>query len=83
METLQRIERVMRRTFRVPEGYRVVAETTSADVDGWDSLSHAVFVMNIEKEFGVEIPLDAAYSLADVGALAALLDRLVAKRGEV
>lgn len=67
----------MRRTFRVPAAFEIGVSTSSADIDGWDSLSHAVFIMGIEQEFSVEIPVDEAYALPDVGALTSLLERLI------
>lgn len=75
-ETLEKIVAAMKRTFRVPSSFQICPETTSADIDGWDSLSHAVLIMNVEQEFGIEIPLDKAYALPNVGALAAVLEQL-------
>lgn len=75
-QTLEKIAHVMRRTFRLRDGYEVDPSTTSADVDGWDSLSHAMFIMELEREFNVEIPLEKAYSLANVGEMAQLLNGL-------
>ena len=69
-EILRRIGRAMRQVFSLPEGYVPLRTTTSADVNGWDSLSHAILMMKVEDEFGIELPLDRVYSLKDVGELA-------------
>lgn len=79
--TLERIAKVLRTTFHLPSSYSVTETTTSADVDGWDSLSHATLMMAVEEEFQLEVPLDEAYELADVGALATLIDRLLPAPG--
>lgn len=79
---LQRVGAVISETFRVPPGFRIVRETTSADIEGWDSLSYAVLIMKMEETFGLDLPLDRVYALADVGQLADLLRELEAgKKG--
>lgn len=79
---LERITNVMKATFRIPPGYMVNRATTSADVDGWDSLSHALFMMAIEQEFGFELPLERMYELPDIGALLDLLTECANARGQ-
>jgi acyl carrier protein len=61
-------------TFRVPAGYAVTRDTTSADVDGWDSLSHALFIIAVENEFAMELPIDKVYALANIGELVDLIE---------
>lgn len=68
-----RIQKVMVQTFRVPAGVAIERGTTSADIDGWDSLSHSLLIMNVEEEFGVDLPFDRVYELQNVGELADLL----------
>lgn len=69
----ERVREVMIRTFRAAAGTAIVNETTSADIDGWDSLSHSLLIMNVEDEFGVDLPLDRTYELQNVGELVDLL----------
>ncbi|HET9393791.1 MAG TPA: acyl carrier protein [Candidatus Rubrimentiphilum sp.] len=73
MEVLDKIVAVVRDTFRVPEGALIDEQTTSADVEGWDSLSHAVLIMKVEEAFGLDLPLDRVYALNNLGELAQLL----------
>jgi acyl carrier protein len=80
METLARVEEIIRKTFRVPASEQIVRATTSADIAGWDSLSHASLIMDVEEAFGVELPFDRVYELQDVGALADLVDEVVRSR---
>jgi len=70
----------MHKTFRISGGTRIDAQTTSADIEGWDSLSHAVLIMNIEEAFDVDLPLDRVYALNDVGDLVNLLREVSAAK---
>lgn len=72
-DVFERLAGVVRETFHVLPGTRVLQETTSADIDGWDSLSHAMLIMQVEEEFGVELPIERIYSLENVGELAELI----------
>jgi len=72
-ETLQRVRECVIATFRLPASTPVTRETTSADVDGWDSLSHAMLIMRVEEHFGIELPIDAVIDLANVGELTDLV----------
>lgn len=49
-------------------------DTEAADVEGWDSLSHAILMLRIESHFGVRLPLDQAYDFDNVGALADFIE---------
>ena len=79
MEVLDKVVAVVRKTFRIPGSVRLDAQTTSADVEGWDSLSHAVLIMNVEEAFGVDLPLDRIYTLNNLGELVNLLRQAGAK----
>ncbi len=65
---------VMRETFRQPQ-LSVRMETTAEDVPGWDSLSHAVLLMNVERAFGIVFEPADILDLPTVGALASLIAR--------
>lgn len=47
--------------------------TTADDVDGWDSLSHAIFVMRVEGAFGQRLQPKEIFALTCVGDLVELL----------
>ncbi len=76
--TLEQVAVVMRRTFRLTESISIGRETTNLDVPGWDSLSHALLIMGIEEEFGLTLPLEKMYDLANVGELVDLISGLQA-----
>jgi acyl carrier protein len=61
----------------------VTPETVSSDIAGWDSLSHVYLIMNIEQEFGLRLPLDEIVDCADVGAMAAVTRRALARLDRV
>ena len=79
-DTLSRVTEIVRRTFRTPNAV-VTAETTADDVNGWDSLTHSVFLMNIERAFGIHfVPVDVI-DLENIGDLIRVIDaRLSADR---
>lgn len=71
--TLERVRTCLITTFHLSPGTSITRETTSADVEGWDSLSHAILIMKVEQEFELELPFDRVYDLANVGELADLV----------
>jgi acyl carrier protein len=77
-ETFTGVADVVRSAFRLSPAVSISADTTSADVDGWDSLSHSILIMQIEERFGIELPMDRAFALANVGELAELVRETVA-----
>lgn len=55
----------------------VSAETTAADVDGWDSLVHVNLVIAIEKCFGVKFKMEEYATLKNVGVMIDLIEKYV------
>ena len=53
----------------------VTRQTTALDVDGWDSLSHTLFMVRIEKFFSVRFNAGDLFSVKTVGDL---VDRVIA-----
>ena len=68
---------VIRRVFRQPTA-AVDRETTAMDIDGWDSLSHTMLILQVEQRFSVRLPADRVHELDNVGELA----DLIAEAGE-
>lgn len=74
-DTLTRLSDVARDVFKAPGA--VITETTTADdVDGWDSLNHALFLLALERVFEVRFEPEDAIDLQNVGELVGLIDRL-------
>jgi acyl carrier protein len=74
-----RVSTVVRRTFQLDDSAPVTRETTSADVDGWDSLAHSVLLMGVEDEFGITFDAETMFELENVGALADLVGSRLAE----
>ena len=47
----------------------ITRETTAADVNGWDSVSHASLIMAVESAYGIQFPDAEIFEFNDVGAL--------------
>ena len=72
-DILERVGKVMRGVFIVPPELVVGRSTSSADVNGWDSLSHSLFILGVEDEFGVDLPIDKTYEMQNIGELVDLI----------
>ena len=51
------------------ESIEVNDETTSEDVDGWDSLEHINLIAAVEQEFGVKFSMGQVVSMKNVGEM--------------
>jgi acyl carrier protein len=71
-----RLAEVIRTTLKQPEA-AIAPETTADDVDGWDSLTHSVLLMRIERAFGVRFEPAEVMALENVGQLARLVESKV------
>ena len=70
-----RLEQIISDTFCL-DAASIGPETTALDIDGWDSLSHLILMMNIEKSFGIKFPLEAVYSMRNVGDIVQLISEI-------
>lgn len=77
-DVLARVIGVIARTFSVCDAGAIGLHTTSAQIEGWDSLSHAILLMHLEEEFGHDLPLDRATAARDVGGLARVVEDTLA-----
>ena len=72
-QTLARVNDVFRDLFD-DDDLTVGAETTAADVAGWDSLMHVRLMLQIEKQFGIRFLSSEVASLKNVGDLVGLIE---------
>lgn len=72
-QVFERVRSIMLETFPQSIDVPISRETTSSDVEGWDSLTHSMLIMNVEEAFGLDLPLDRTYELKDLGELADLV----------
>ena len=68
-QVLVRLSEVAADHFDAP-GIILSRESTAADVQGWDSLAHIQFIMQIEKAFGIRFKSSEISGFDDVGQLA-------------
>lgn len=50
-------------------------ETTAADIEGWDSLTHMMLMGSIEKQFGIKFKLMEIMKFNNVGDMVACIQK--------
>ena len=78
MTTLEQLTPIFRRVFD-DDTIVLSRDTTANDIDGWDSLSHMNLVTAVELAFKLRIALGEIMTLKNVGHLADLIDRKLAR----
>ena len=71
--TFDRLNGVFQQVFDDDE-LEITRETSTKDVEGWDSLMHVTLLINVEKAFGVKFSSSEVASLGRVGDLVDLID---------
>jgi cytochrome P450/acyl carrier protein len=69
---LERVRTIVAATLGLPPS-DIGAETCSANTPEWDSLAHLMILDAIEKAFAVKLPRLGAFTVKNIGELAALL----------
>ncbi len=62
------------------EGVTVAPETTAADIDGWDSLTHMILMDSIEKHFYIKFKLMEIMKFNNVGDMVACIQKKLAAK---
>ena len=60
------------------EEIELTDETTSDDIEDWDSLEQINLLVAIEKKFSVKFKLDDVSHLANVGDMVSLIEKMLA-----
>ena len=68
MTTLEKIQEIFRDVFDNEE-IEINNETTSKDIEDWDSLTHVQLIVKIEKAFGIKFTMKEIREAANVGDL--------------
>lgn len=53
----------------------VTDQTTSADIEGWDSLTHITLIAEIEDEFGMKFAMKDVLGMANVGEMVDIIQK--------
>ncbi len=77
-ETIHMLDEVFQKVLDDPS-IKLTASTTAEDVEGWDSLNHIIIIVEIERRFGIKFQAAEMEELKNVGELADLIDRRIAK----
>jgi acyl carrier protein len=67
-EVLDRLTPLFQEIFQ-DDAITVKSETTAADVERWDSLSHIDMIMLVEESFGIRVPTREVTRMKNVGDL--------------
>jgi acyl carrier protein len=71
----EKVQDVIADTFNYPKD-QIMRDTVAEDVNGWDSLSHTILMIRLQKALGLQIPEQIAAEAATVGELADQLAEL-------
>lgn len=77
-DTLARLTEVFHDVFD-DDTLAISRDTTSADVEGWDSGAHVTLIMTVETTFGIRFNASEVTGLKDVGQLVDLISKKLAK----
>lgn len=73
-EIFERIKEIIRQTVKQP-GVEINVNSTSDDVEGWDSLHHMMIITEVEKTFGVKFDFMEILDLKTVGDICQLVEQ--------
>ena len=71
-EIYNRLNAVFREVFD-DESITVSENTTAADIEDWDSLTHIQLIAAVEDEFGVKFTMKQVASMKNVGEMAQII----------
>ena len=57
------------------EEITVTAETTSADIEEWDSLTHITLISEVEDAFGMKFAMKDVLGMQNVGEMADIIQK--------
>lgn len=71
-EAFERLNKVFRDVFD-DDTITVGEETTSEDIEDWDSFEHINLVVAVEEEFSFKIPMGKVVTMKNVGEMADII----------
>lgn len=61
------------------DAIKIFEEMTAKDIEEWDSLTHIILVVAIEKEFGIHLNAAEVGKLENVGVMLNILEKRATK----
>ena len=74
MSIVERLEEVFHSVFN-DESIKITEQTTSEDVQGWDSVAHINLMLSVEQAFSVHFASTELSGFNNVGELVSILER--------
>ncbi len=74
-EVFERLNKVFQEVFD-DETIEVNEDTTSEDIDDWDSFEHINLIVAVEEEFSIKIPMGKVVTMKNVGEMADIILQL-------
>ena len=74
-EVFERLNKVFQEVFD-DETIEVNDDTTSEDIDDWDSFEHINLIVAVEEEFSIKIPMGQIVTMKNVGEMADIILQL-------
>jgi acyl carrier protein len=73
--TLQQVRSIASDIFGVPAD-KITPESSPETIENWESMQHLNLVLAIEEKFGVQLEPEDIEQMKNIGAVAALVERL-------
>jgi acyl carrier protein len=73
--TLEQVRKIASDVFGIPVD-QVTPESSPGVIENWDSMQHLTLVLAVEERFGVQFDPEEIEQMNDIGAIAALVDKL-------
>ena len=67
-EVFERLTKVFRTVFD-DDTIELKEDTTSKDIEDWDSFEHINLIVAVEKEFSIKVPMGKVTTMKDVGEM--------------
>ena len=77
-EILKELNEIFTNDLELDEKIALTEETAAQDIEEWDSLSHIVLIVSVEKYFGIRFTSKEIQSWKNVGEMAATISERVA-----
>jgi len=73
--TFEQVRNIASDIFGIPAD-KLTAESSPETIENWDSMQHLNLVLAIEEKFGVQLDPEDIEQMKDIGAVAALVEKL-------